>query len=588
MALGSLGVFAKDNVNLKACVQQVCGPAKQVPNPGKKLQEFAETPSPFDSVIEREIFPLIEKHIRESADEDTLYKEILEKEASKLFTAPLTPTQKVFLNFFAQLRAMGAYLKYLDFTDEKKEAFKLDEKKKPELLKIKTQQAIDKELPGVLLLVNSKTFMSYLFSLNVKAWVFYAKMYPEKTYTDAIKDDVAYLDGLMTEIYAELPILKTLISANPEFRAVKRSNYIDSAMATSFMRFRFTVTMLHDFLKKEELKELRTRPTRIDEVITMDTVYTNLKLLEVETKPSFVESKIELAKESCLTALRKAVNSVPSDAAKKEMTRAINEVRRQAVDFVASITFLPHADIAKKINAIEFFYPDSPSEVITSVNSFFTEQLGANKETLSHLRTRTIDNELVLLGILQKAMGSSSTVDAEDTQAANLCKSLAPTSFPDDFSMTGKAKINLSWQSFFFRDFGLSIATHEIGHAAEDVIKASATGLVAKLSFAISKSCVMGLHPGQKDQLYFSEDFADAFAAKILNTSRGNFACSFLPQKNGDYNYDWIKLANGDSTDPHSSMFFRALHWSVYTQPLTRECRAVVEEDSNFKMHMCF
>ncbi|MDO6575702.1 hypothetical protein, partial [Staphylococcus pasteuri_A] len=54
------------------------------------------------------------------------------------------------------------------------------------------------------------------------------------------------------------------------------------------------------------------------------------------------------------------------------------------------------------------------------------------------------------------------------------------------------------------------------------------------------------------------EDWADLIAAKSMKSGDTNFGCSMLDQKND--RFAELSLTQKESTDPHSSGMFRAIH----------------------------
>jgi len=140
--------------------------------------------------------------------------------------------------------------------------------------------------------------------------------------------------------------------------------------------------------------------------------------------------------------------------------------------------------------------------------------------------------------------------------------------------------------SYSLRNFtmGLSIATHEMGHAASEGMKTLMASGEDVSEFLSMRQCINKNYisvdrpfnhlPG--DKLWTEEDWADAFSGHSTRDLNAVNTCTFLgafPQ------YDYVQL-NNRGEDPHSPTFYRILNVSVHAHgKIPNQCSQAVAQE---------
>jgi hypothetical protein len=151
--------------------------------------------------------------------------------------------------------------------------------------------------------------------------------------------------------------------------------------------------------------------------------------------------------------------------------------------------------------------------------------------------------------------------------------------------MENKGLVILSSYSLRNFNMGLSIATHEMGHAASEGMKSLMEAGENINEFLGMRQCInknyvsidrpLNIHlPG--DKLWTEEDWADAFSGRSTRDLNAVNTCSFLdafPQ------YDYVQL-NSRGEDPHSPTFYRILNVSIHAHSkIPNQCTQAVAQE---------
>lgn len=570
--------FAKYNLGeLKSCVETVCGASEKLPNVKAQLEAFGDSTNSFDSLINREILPLIEKVFNSDFEQDKIASNFFIQHAEDLLDLELSSTLSKFAHFIQAIYIQSSLQKY--FTQTTEGVWELN-KENPN-----GQNLPKNHVELTRLILNSKQFKDMQNTTSKDYWIFFAIEYPGLSFVDALRLDIMQVDKKIEELYTVVPALKVALGpSHAKFNRIKTNLEMDRSNYNSYFNFRYFVYLADMFFLDVKFAKFREGNLFVKEVIAREDLVNLNKLLTIRTNPQFVRSKIELTKDMCKTSLRKALSVIPSEAQTSQVLNSIDKLKLSAAELVQESFGIPRVKALNELNRIEFYFPDTQKRLLETTKKYFETLIAENEELMQKMQKYSLQNEWTLTTAIAGALVyRSENADASQSNIYNFCKSLSPEENPSDFSLTNKSKIKISWQSLFYSETGLGVVAHEIGHVVKDLVlknlQESKNSSVAVNAWART-ACISGFYNKlENGNKYLGEDFADAFAAKLLKSNAANYACMFLNTEGNDYNYQQIDVFNSSKEGSHSANLFRAIHWYSFTNSIPKSCEAIIQSD---------
>ena len=168
----------------------------------------------------------------------------------------------------------------------------------------------------------------------------------------------------------------------------------------------------------------------------------------------------------------------------------------------------------REINEITVAKPASFAETRQTIAATFQDRIRSNESALSFSQSSNKNWPFFTMALIFGDAG----LDDGSAGVRNLCESLRPQYFIDR-SFWETRTIRLGWQSAIFGEFGAGVIAHELGHIISGQARSAKNGNSA---FTETRACTVSIHSalnskGEVTEQYQEEDWADTFAASVLN-----------------------------------------------------------------------
>lgn len=324
-------------------------------------------------------------------------------------------------------------------------------------------------------------------------------------------------------------------------------------------------------LSREELKDLRE--SSFGAHLVTDLIFGDLKEITNQFNPNksdlyqiFINSKIQTklaekiqsitgSNQTCADNYFTAINLSPT---KSEIETFKSKVP-SLVD-TAKTLLKNHEKSIEALDRINVIYPANNEEI--------------SKLFLNHAKIKIANSQATTKSIKNYDLNSTYTTALIATLSnglnSDVCKSFIDMDIYDK-AYQETEDIYLSWYSIKFPMKGFGILSHEIGHLVE---KNKGDKI-----YPATPQCLKEKH--NKSEKYYSEDYADTFAAQLMANleKKGdytfkNFACDFQLFRNTPPSLTQIV-----NTDIHSSELFRALLIEVESgKTLSPQCQELINK----------
>lgn len=324
-------------------------------------------------------------------------------------------------------------------------------------------------------------------------------------------------------------------------------------------------------LSKEELKDLRE--TSFAAHLFIDLIFGDLKeitnqfnLKKSDLHQLFINSKIQTklaekiqsitgSNQTCANNYFAAINLSPT---KSEIETYKSKVP-SLVDTAKSL-LKNHEKSIEALDRINIVYPANNEEISKLFLNNAKIKIADSVATTKSIKTYDLNSIYTMALIATLSNGHNPDV----------CKSFIDMDIYDK-AYQATEDIYLSWYSIKFPLKGFGILSHEIGHLVEKNN--------GDKQHPTTPQCLKEKH--NKSDKYYSEDYADTFAAQIMANleKKGdytfkNFACDFQIFRNTPPSLTQIV-----DTDIHSSELFRALLIEVESgKTLSPQCQELINK----------
>ncbi len=570
------------DTNLKACVEAVCGPFDPQQNAAFRLQKYEKNNGgPFESTIQNQLKPLLQRwidneyHILETTNEFL-------KKFKDLDQIKLTDSESKLVNIFKIAKLILEYMEYFELNHI---PYSLNQEKflaAPDEIKTKLKTAEK--------LFATKAYQKYARMAGLPAWARYAVEYPELDFDQALALDLRSLQSVNNSLAHRFPSIKSMFLNSPLINAVKIGGMKNLDTANDYFPLRFAREVYLEILTSGAFATELSKPVDFKASVTSTGALPHLlEERRINLLPDVKKLEIEQTLKICEQKLRAAYYASPTYQEIQKYNESIEVLKKHAAILLSQISDLSMEQANEKMKEVRFHLPSRQKEMKQNLENSIRVELNESlqrQEDLTPLdmANPTLQTKLVLVLMTRDALGHKTGLqDVKD-----FCKSLKPEPLPVDFSLIGKNRISTSWYSLRFKEAGLAIAGHELGHAIMDA---------GTINESI-KQCLKTFNSERNNAHYYQEDFADAFGARLLimmdkendikRSWRHNFSCPWTGGVGSGYDFKNISLKNSDDSDTHSSHFFRALHQESYFSQLPKTCENVIQaHDKNLSFSQC-
>jgi hypothetical protein len=326
-----------------------------------------------------------------------------------------------------------------------------------------------------------------------------------------------------------------------------------------------------------------------------------------EMNPSLLASEkmdlsIEKARKDCIDGALSLAKVSPSLSQVNQVRIKLNKIQKNTIHFVNKNFGHSLGDyVDQKFSLLQFNLP--------ATRSFVEDYILGSFHDSDELSDEYFDENILL--------DSNNFQKNEDDSYFDLniieqCMPFQIENFLDDkVNVTNnRPTVNVSAVTAKHFDKFEMVLAHEVGHFVFQLLKGSTNrnysdfpsseALISKIQDKLS--CISENHPNApkedfkidletdisfKTGFYSPEDFADLFAASVIDQNAPNSFCYLIFQN--DSNELDLSLMNSEPTDPHSATFYRVLNTeNVLKGQLSNECQEVVAAEPNIKLKSCF
>lgn len=348
-------------------------------------------------------------------------------------------------------------------------------------------------------------------------------------------------------------------------------------------------------------------------------------------KGKALDKRIEETLKICKPMTAALLESEASEFSERQFMRVLEKVKQTAKDLMPRLTSPGFVETARAmIDATEFVLPTSPRPHYDRLKQVAKDQVSSSQVQISELDVASSKTDQAILwmapvfmqddveaavkqekstqptqkqalvelrkffGVLKAADAPAQVKEEEETNSMlQACRNL-PVESAADHAVTSQGRIFLSWYSLVYRDVGLGIVSHELGHIVSAVLKSADRMGVTSPGFFASRQCVSDRNPfapvsgkaafnSMSDSRFTEEDWADYFSGQLTNAMAAaswpyasyakNHGCALINDYGDVYKGN---TPVPDDGDPHSSGFLRLLLLGMDRKQTTRECQPLI------------
>lgn len=612
LSLFSISVFGTDT----SCFEQICGKKEDFKNFPMLVEEDLRRIDEQDEIFKNLLNDKLENLIKNQKEKWQLrydyFKNINERIGKSFNGFPMffhTALSPVIDNF--QILYEKEVIETLNFSTAL--IFFNEEKARVVLADKYTEHELD-----WVVRINKEFYRDQRFS---RFFVFFlTKNFPENTFNSVLSnDDISAFQAMNVDLAHSLKRLEMIDVANLNafeknlfLGITKKSQYLINL--NEFPRFVFSEInsslfvlelMISYFLSSQDKFSTLVREVPASYIekhkqvlmeIPLDKI--NPLLIPIET----MNLGIEKAKNDCVQVALSLAKVSPGLKQIQQVQMKLNKIQKNAVHFLNKNFGTSLGDyVDQKFSLLQFNLPATRS----FVESYIIESL----ENSDQLSDEFFDEKILLDSHLYQQNEDDSFFDLNIIEQ---CMPFQIDNFLDDkINITNnRPTVNVSAVTAKHFDKFEMVLAHEVGHFVYQLLKGSTNrnysdfpsseALISKIQEKLS--CISDNHPyatkedfvidletdiSFKTGFYSSEDFADLFAASVIDQDAQNSFCYLIFQN--ESNEPDLNLINNEPTDPHSATFYRVLNTqSTLKGQLPVECKDVVTAQSNVTIKSCF
>lgn len=293
----------------------------------------------------------------------------------------------------------------------------------------------------------------------------------------------------------------------------------------------------------------------------------------------------------CRPRIGVAMGLKASDLDAKTLSSIVDEITASAEIVTANLlTEKMKPAAADVVGSAQFVLPSDPASYVNNLKIMIATESKRLVADIGEIDAKQKDTDevlMILAPLLVKGM-----IEGSSDLILHQCQTI-PIDALTDYTLTAQGRIELSWTSVLYRDVGIGIAAHELGHVVSAQIrdvgrsfKAVAPGFLSKLNCVANRNpfVVKPVTLGYNDNTQWSEeDWADHFSSLVLNQMAlnsdswarysKNLACALLTDDGKTYDGSSVYPFKGDI---HSSGLLRILLVGSDRGEITPACRPLL------------
>lgn len=309
----------------------------------------------------------------------------------------------------------------------------------------------------------------------------------------------------------------------------------------------------------------------------------------------------EFARTYCLNKFRANMNLLPEENTISKMQKVVDDAKKFFVNNINNLQGISKASaktIIPEIQKLTFKLPFSKETYQKMMLQLLDTKIEENKQTNKNLKKNINDKALYTFASLtaifpDEFSGNDDEEKENDDEDRNelqgdvtdLCDQLEQDAF-SDATYTGLGQINLSYTLPKGPiDYQKGVIFHEIAHNLESIIRRKNISEHSQKSFDELKICLGSIHipivgEGKKDQ-YFSEDYADLVANRLLLKGVKPLMCQYMVRDSESNKFAHNSIANESEDDTHSSSLLRVLrHYANQSMDLPESCKTALLKEA--------
>lgn len=592
-----------EQADIRQCITDICGPASANYSARDALLPRLVESERFRQMWTQAFVPEIAKAVETSRDYNLQYLARIEKALSSGRPAPKKHPYFAVYAFSSLIGHVGTQVGAALTIDEKTLKIGVNEAaleevyaKAPDALRPIMRLIFDRVYRPLMQVFSPNPFADAL-TVRLRA------RFPGESRATALQKDAFALGTRMEKVTSTLgPLLGSFDSIDVELIGrVVNGGDMSKSESKQYTTFASSLEMVAPALEGELFDALMALPVELDAAV--DQVRTSKIIPSLAKKMSdrTVGENVKQVVDTCRPRLNVALGSRASDLAHRKLKDVIGEVRVAGKSVAGKLVEEKSKLLANRIiDGVKFVLPENPDVIISETKRAIRRVTDSTRDGLENLKSESekIDDDLMMVSLTIAQAGLSNNGDS----LVKLCEKF-PDSTAGDFAVTALGKIRLSWYTAVYRDFGVGIIAHELGHVVSAGLRAIGKASGAP-QFLESLSCVANRNPFvvQPVQLSYAEntlsseeDWADRFSSAVIMELRKtpgswgslsrNYACALVVDDGDQYGFNSMFPVQGDK---HSSGFLRSLMVAQDTGTLPKTCEKFLSfAPSNNRALMC-
>lgn len=536
-----------------SCIESMCGKANPFAHPFEENLELNTktlTLLKSELQVEKPIKNYMGRLIHKTLISDKIYKYLL----SQPNNFEVSAKAKSFILTFAYTRKISELTSAVIATAD---GFAFNQEALQKLL----PDASSDEIAAIMSLSSLFSATKRFRGLETKPLEMLLKfLHPNKTLLEAQIIEANQILNSQKKIWSYMPKLSFLGEVDAIVQKASRGETLNYIEKKHFKEEMTNAASLEAIMAEDIQQKFSVLPLDISKILNgFKTKYESSQQYNLVKNPQTSKALLQENVGLCLTKLSYAYSALPNNQQLQNFKSMAGSILTTAKHMLEEKY---KSSITEDNLGIEIAYPESRENMIADFNrglKILTAESDQNFKLMKSFTfedTQNLESFLVLASVFEDANVFSDLQTYCD-------RANAP--YLDDAALSRLKILNLSWPTIQHPELGVGILAHEVGHIVSYHFGASEKGcLLAKQNYSVQ---------------YTEEDFADLFSAEVLSrlnytigsTKLGNLSCALLPY---DQKYGWLAgtLTNSNSTDTHSSSFYRLLAFGTMTTGLTPQC----------------
>ncbi|HXH74992.1 MAG TPA: hypothetical protein VNJ08_08505 [Bacteriovoracaceae bacterium] len=592
----------------QACLVEICGDRPKFISvldryKSKVMSLYLQGPKPdvFEQDLAHKINAIYDLELADTKDEEKLKKKLAEEisKFKKTGAGSMSPDASIMLTFFDGLPAFQTIA-----ADEKTGEMSVDKAFLPSVDPKKRKRFEH--------LVNK---MNALFGNSIWKLKFYSpQAFLKKKYSKAKSEAEAlelYLKSLVEindrlkqvmpvglDVGIDIPLLQSKLKNNQLSQAELLMIMSEGTSLEMYSLIMDHGKMFQKEIVQEVSLDINTWLKGHSDKEAFDLISSKMEKSSDEKEKLQADKKAAL--EGCADIYRRNMATLPNDTEIKGLTKVIANSKSEFVsglDKLRGLSAPSKKDIVASVEDIVFQPPFSAEKLQEIIFENLNNKIKIKQKESTFINVTNMVRFVPFFTYL--TMHPEFSEDKEEElkegevaapgEVLELCQQLEQAPF-SDATMTAFGNISISFTlAQGSETYQKGVIYHELAHNLERMFDESeGLSTSSKESYGKAKTCLMGIHTYQSKEpteKYYSEDFADFIAMKMLPPNTASPDCEYLSHSDETKQYTESTLKNSSEHDSHSSLLFRTLRASVDNSgTIPTSCSEALKNDGNEKL----